>query len=246
MSGFTQKPHMVTKVLGIGVAILTSVTGCDNLLGGDDDIAAAPLGGSFTLPAGTIQEISFIDGHIEKSPWTYGEVTLYATTISAMDLGEGQLIIDDDTYEAAVVNASGRFPEVQIGTPPPHKLLWSKEIEMQEQFRANPEEFRFTIIYGFLCSNEEIGVLRRSISQKSGSWTVWFYVDRDVEIIGTHSDGYDDGEFTYTHQMALNLKTGWNRVVQTTTYTEDSIKTIVKTRGEPPETGWLVDMGSGW
>ena len=226
------------------LSVLTIITSCDTLLGGDDSETAF-LGSSFTPPTGTVRQLSLNENNeIQISPWNQGEMTLYVVTIGADENQDNavEIVNDDGTFPSVLVDDAGNFPAIRIDTPPSETLLSTAEFNAfpDDQYTVTPKVFSFALIGGFFNPVSEIGITRRVSTETNEAFVYWMYTDRDVVITGSKdSEEYGNRELITTN---LNLKQGWNRIVYSASFADDTLVLTEKTGSEPSGIGWFTEI----
>lgn len=225
------------------LSVITLTTSCDILLDGDDS-GTASLGSSFTLPTGTVQQLALDQNkEIKIKPWSQGEMTLYVVTLGASEGPEDleEIVHRDGSFPEIRVDKDGNFPSVTINKPPTETLISTADFNAfpDEQYTVTPEIFSFTLIGGLFNPDSDVVVSRRFSTETSDTFVYWMYVDRDVVATGSKdSEEYDYRELITTD---LNLKRGWNRLVYSRSFSDDTVISTEKTGSEPSGTGWFTE-----
>jgi hypothetical protein len=127
---------------------------------------------------------------------------------------------------------------ISLGTPKPSVLLSFDEMKAKyPSLTINPSGAK-----GFGLGQIHTGdnYSSTSISRyNENSGVSYFYSDKNVTIRGTYNEVINDR--TYAYDIALELKTGWNTTIQTTTQLSDtSLKITVKTGKPTANDKWVL------
>ena len=216
------------------VMVLISVlfVGCGNIFGSSsssssDDVGGdGSLGESFTLPAGPID---YLPGN--------AEIALAFLNVP----GE-----DSSVHFYNPVNVSdGNFPGMEITAPSSEYLVdWNIFFEEglgdSSFLNVSDANAKLQILFELailkdtdLIEENVVGFIERTDDQTFEVF--WMYSDRNVQINGSVDVGDpEDPYFTFTAQ--LNLRKGWNRVIDSLDPATDA--TMIRTGSEPSGVGW--------
>jgi len=90
------------------------------------------------------------------------------------------------------------------------------------------------------ATNPTARLMQGQTDENQGGMVMYMYVDKDVNISGqsTSTDDYGTDITTY----AMNLKAGWNSVYSTSSYTETSFQSTIKSGTPPDGYKWVIEQ----
>jgi hypothetical protein len=170
-----------------------------------------------------------------------GLIYIYAATED--DTDESPKITDVINSPTTVTLTDGKL-NVSLGTPKNTALInLAAMFSGSSGITVSQSDAKIFLFYGFSTtsnSSSDTKTIYQLAKDYNDIGVFYFYSDKDVNITGrqTQTDEYG----TYTSIYAMNLKTGWNSVITTSTETISGYNSIYRTEKPSADYKWVLSV----